>query len=353
MEGNTMEKKIFERNKITGISYAFTENGIELPVLDITHPLFLKSINEEELDKMIKEIRQKGEERAESFSKIPAFIKNFMAKRSYIMAGFMLKDTDDTFLSGMSTLMMKFGPGLIGKGGGKFFDRLGSKALGAILLRMRVRDICKLHTDILETQLMKEKNKNLCFINIAGGAACDSINAIIMVHKKDPSLLKNREIEISVFDIDRFGPSFAKNCVESLKSHGNYFSGLNISFNHMYYNWNDTTILKDFLLKRKEWLTIASSEGGLFEYATDEDIIRNLNVLHDNSQNNMKIVGSAIRDVNTVDPGIIASMKLTNIKARLLGTEGLKKTLNETNWAIENMMENNPRYLTFTLGKIK
>jgi hypothetical protein len=89
-----------------------------------------------------------------------------MAKRSYIMAGFILKDTEDTFLSGMSTLMMKFGPGLIGKGRRKFFDRLGSKAFGAILLRMRVRDICKLHTDILETQLMKEKDKNNYQMNV-------------------------------------------------------------------------------------------------------------------------------------------------------------------------------------------
>ena len=346
-----MEKKTFEKNKITGLSYAFTENGIELPVLDITHPLFLESINEENLDKMLNEIKQKGEERAESFNKIPTFIKNFMAKRSYIMAGFMLKDTEDTFLSGMSTLMMKFGPGLIGKGRRKFFDRLGSKAFGAILLRMRVRDICLLHTNILETQLKKEKGENLCFINIAGGAACDSINALITVYKKDPSLLRNREIEINVFDIDRFGPTFAKNCVESLKSTGNYFSGLNISLNYLYYNWNDTTALRDLLLRRKEWLIIASSEGGLFEYASDEDIIRNLNILYDNTQKDMKIVGSAIRDVNTVDPGILASMKLTNIKARLLGVEGLKETIKKTAWIIENIMENNPRYLTFTLGK--
>ncbi len=346
-----MEKRITESNKIAGISYAFTENGIELPVLDVTHPLFMRSINDEKLGKMLNEIKLKGKERAESFNKIPAFIKNFIAKRSYIMAGFMLKDTEDTFLSGMSTLMMKFGPGLIGSGKRKFFDRLGSEAFGAILLRMRVRDICKLQSDILEIQLMKEKNRNLCFINIAGGAACDSINALITIVKKDPSLLNNREIEINVFDIDRFGPAFAKNCVESLKSTGNYFSGLNISFNHIYYNWNDTTVLKDFLLTRKEWLIIASSEGGLFEYASDEDIIRNLNILYDNTHKNMKIVGSAIRDVNSVDPGILASLKLTNIKARLLGVEGLNKAINKPEWTIENILEKNPRYLIFTLGK--
>lgn len=346
-----MEKRIFEKNKIAGLTYAFTENGIELPVLDVTHPLFLKSINEESLSKMLKEIEQKGEERAESFNKIPAFIKDFMAKRSYIMAGFMLKDSDDTFLSGMSTLMMKFGPGLIGKGRRKFFDRLGSKAFGAVLLRMRVRDICKLQTDILISQLKNEKEKNLCFINIAGGAACDSINTLITLYKNDQSLLSNREIEINVFDIDRFGPIFAKNCVESLKSTGNYFSDLNISLNHIFYNWNDTSVLDEFLRKRKNWLKISSSEGGLFEYASDEDIIRNLNVLYENSQNDMKIIGSLIHDVNTVDPGIRASMKLTNIRARLLGVTGLENILKKTAWTIENLMENNPRYLTFTLGK--
>lgn len=67
----------------------------------------------------------------------------------------------------------------------------------------------------------------------------------------------------------------------------------------------------------------------------------------------MKIVGSLIRDVNTVDPGVTASMKLTNIKVRLLGLAGLKKILEETAWTIENVMENNPGYLTFTLGKKK
>lgn len=346
-----MEKIITEKNKIAGLSYAFTENGIELPVLDITHPLFLKSTNEESLAKMLKEIEDKGEERAESFNNIPAFIKNFLANRSYIMAGFMLKDTDDTFLSGMSTLMMKYGPGLIGKGKGKFFDRLGSKAFGAVLLRMRVTDMCRLQSDVLYTQLMDEKDKKLCFINIAGGAACDSINSLIMINKKNSSLLKNREIEINVFDIDKFGPSFAKNCVESLKSAGNYFRELNISFNHFYYNWNDTNVLNDFLSKRKEWLIITSSEGGLFEYASDEDIIKNLNILHSNSPEKMKIIGSAIHDINKVDSGIKASMKLTNIKARLLGLEGLKKIFDKTRWSIETVNENNPRYLTFTLAK--
>lgn len=346
-----MEKIIREKNKISGLAYALTENGIELPVLDITHPLFLESIDEEKLTKMLKEIEHKGEERAKSFDNMPAFIKNYLSKRSYIMAGFMLKDNNDTFLSGMSTLMMKFGPGLIGKGRKKFIDRLGSRALGAVLLRMRIRDICRLQSDILSIQLAEEGRKDLCFINIAGGTASDSINSVITIYKKDPSLLKDRKIEINVFDIDNFGPSFARNSIESLKSDANYFSDLDISFNHIIYNWNDTSQLGEFMLKREGWIKACSSEGGLFEYAADEDIVKNLNVLHDNSGGDMKIVGSMIRDVKSVDPGLQASIKLSGIKARLIGTEGLKNIIQNTSWTVEKLMENNPRYITFTLGK--
>jgi hypothetical protein len=98
-------------------------------------------------------------------------------------------------------------------------------------------------------------------------------------------------------------------------------------------------------------LIIGSSEGGLFEYASDEDIIRNLNLLSENSPENMRIVGSAIRDVNTVDAGIKASMKLTSIKARLLGEKGLKELLEKTSWRVEKIENNSPRYLTFSLVK--
>ena len=111
---------IIEKRKIPGISYAFTRDGIELPVLDITHPLFTSSIDEEKLKKMIPEIAPEARKRAESFRNMPMFIKRFLAKRSYIMAGMMEMTTGKEYLSGLSTMMMKLGPGLIGKGRRKF-----------------------------------------------------------------------------------------------------------------------------------------------------------------------------------------------------------------------------------------
>jgi len=41
------------RKKISGLSYVFTKNGVELPVLDITHPLFISNIDEVSSKKVI------------------------------------------------------------------------------------------------------------------------------------------------------------------------------------------------------------------------------------------------------------------------------------------------------------
>jgi hypothetical protein len=205
--------------------------------------------------------------------------------------------------------------------------------------------------EVLIPQLRKSPGKNLCFVNIAGGTACDSINAIILIKKEDPLILKNRKIEINVLDIDSFGPGFANRCVEALKSTNGNFQDLNISFRYIQYNWNNTAKLTELLLERQEWLQMCASEGGLFEYGSDEVIIQNLNSLYDNSAADMKIAGSIMRDMSTVDPGARVALKMTNIKARLLGIDGLKNILEKTRWKLDRIKEGNPRYVIFTLMK--
>jgi len=43
-----MNDLIPERNKRTGVCYALTDDGLELPVVDITHPAF--AVNFEAID---------------------------------------------------------------------------------------------------------------------------------------------------------------------------------------------------------------------------------------------------------------------------------------------------------------
>jgi hypothetical protein len=339
------------KKKIPGLSYAFTGNGVELPVLDITNPLFISVIDEAKLKKMLKQAEKNAAETAEKFNNMPALIRNFLAKRSFTMAELLQHNDNNAYLSGVSTLMLKLGPNLIGKGRKRFLDRQAAKGIGGIVLRMRVRDLSTCQANALVPLLRKAPEKNLCIINIAGGAASDSINTLFLIQQEDPLLLQNRKIEINVLDIDSFGPAFAEESVLALKKSSGRFKGLDISFRHIIYDWNNTEKLETLLSEKKECLLACSSEGGLFEYCSDEVIEKNLNTLFNNSDSELIITGSLLHDIKKVDAGIIASLKIsTNIKPRFLGLEGLKN-LCKTNWTIEKILDVNPRYLVFCLRK--
>jgi len=340
------------KNKIPKLSYAFTLNGVELPVLDTTHPLFLSSIDEVKLKEMLRKSEKTADKTAEKFNNMPFYIKKFLAKRSFIMSELLQESGDNAFLTGLSTLMLKLGPNLIGNGRKRFLDRLSSKGIGGIVLRMRVRDISKCLAKSMIPLLERSPGKKICFINIAGGAASDSINALFLIQQENPALLNNRTIQINVLDIDTYGPSFADRCIAALKAPGNRFNDLSISFKHIHYDWNYTEKLEELLSERKEWLQICSSEGGLFEYCSDEVITQNLNTIYNNSADDIVIVGSLLHDIKIVDAGIIAALKIsTSIKPRFLGLEGLKSIINKNKWKLDSLTEGNPRYLIFALKK--
>lgn len=121
-----MNRKV-EKYKIPGVSYALTKNGIELPVLDMTNPLFISSIDEKKLEDMIREIAPEARKRAQSFNKLPLFIKRFMSERSYIMAGLMEMTENKEYVTGLSTMMMKLGRVLLEKVVKNFLTGLGQR----------------------------------------------------------------------------------------------------------------------------------------------------------------------------------------------------------------------------------
>jgi hypothetical protein len=348
-----MSNKLYKiKNRLPGLTYAYTLNGVELPVLDITHPGFVSGIDESSLKKMLSYVEQNAEKNTEKFNRIPKFIKKYFAKHSFAMAELLQNENESSFASGISTLMMKLGPNLIGKGRRRFWDRQVTKGFGALVLRMRARDISICQSEELIPLLVKHEGKNLCFINIAGGAASDNINALILVQKENPELLRNRKIEINILDIDTYGPAFAERCIKAIKSPGNKFSGLDITMRHILYDWNNTLKLSELLSERKEWLQVCSSEGGLFEYCSDEVIIQNLTVLFENSSDEIIIAGTLLHDIETVDAGIKAALKIsTNIKPGFLGINGLKRIIGINKWKINSIIEGNPRYLMFSLKK--
>lgn len=343
-------KSYLIKNKLPGLSYVFTMNRVELPVLNITHPEFISSLDEDKLKKMLPYVERNAEKNAEKFNNIPKFIKKYFARHSFAMAE--LLQTESSFASGISTLMMKLGPNLIGKGRNRYWDRQVTRGFGALVIRMRARDMSRCQADAMIPSLIKSPEKDICFINIAGGAAGDSINALFLIQREDPALLKNRRIEINVLDIDADGPAFAERCIAALKAPGGRFNDLDISLRHIPYDWNHTEKLEELLSERKEWLQICSSEGGLFEYGSDDVISMNISVLYGYSKEDVLIAGSLLHDVNTVDAGILAALKIsTAIKPRFLGIDGLRSLIEKNNLTIDKIIEGNPRYLVFALKK--
>jgi hypothetical protein len=96
---------------------------------------------------------------------------------------------------------------------------------------------------------------------------------------------------------------------------------------------------------------LCASEGGLFDYGSDKDILNNLNSLYFHSPEDMRVSGNVIHDINTVDPSIPAMAEVSGAPLRLLGSVGLKNILGKTHWKLDSIQENNPIYAVFLLKK--
>ncbi len=318
---------------------AFTDNNIQLPILDITHPYFISSIDEITFRLKCAEAAAK----ADSSKKMPGFLKGFIRK---------MFNLENTYMSGMCTFLYKLGPALLKGRKIRLWDKLVSKQYTSMAIRFRLKEICRLQAEILMQTLKVSPEKNLCFINIAGGTAADNINTLILIQEEDSELLKGRKIEINILDLDSFGPNFAKQSLRVLKSPGQRFEGLDISVRIIPYDWSNPSEKPAMLTQeRSEWIQICSSEGGLFEYGSDAEIIDNLNQLYLNSPIDMKITGSLVFTKENVNPGFLAGAELLGINMNFLGLTGLKRILAQTKWVLESTQDIEAIYVVFTLRK--
>lgn len=325
-------------NHNQSIPYAIFDNNIQFPILDITHPRFNGSIDEQayrlSCDKSAKSI--------ELLKKMPSFIRNIFVKMSNV---------DNSYLNGMRTLLYKLGPDLSREIKLGFRDKWAVKQTSFMGLRIRLRDLCRCQSKLLITQLKQFPERNLCFYNIAGGAATDSINTLILIHESDPELLKRRKIEINILDIDTYGPNFAERCIDVLKQPGERFHGLDLTLNIIHYDWSQSEALLKMCSERSDWIQLCSSEGGLFEYGSNSDIIENLNHFFINSPADARITGSLIFDRSHVNPGYLGFTEFIGVQIRYLGLEGLQQILTQTSWVLEETLEIDTIYILFSLKK--
>lgn len=217
---------------------------------------------------------------------------------------------EGTYLDGMTTYLFKLGPKNLGSYA-VAADRKIAASLPALAVRLRLADMARLLADALAPQLEMNPRAPVHLLNIAGGPGTDSINAILLLSRERPSAVLERRFVIRVLDADARGPAFGARAVASLTAPGAPLERVSVELVHEPYDWSSPAGLEPALsvATAEGAIVVGSSEGGLFEYGSDEAIVANLAALR-RAGPSFRMVGSVTRNDTTIQ-----TLKLTSTAA--------------------------------------
>jgi len=336
--------KVPEENKRAGVCYAVTDDGVELPIVDVTHPAFAVEKDAAELSALLAletTIRKRVP------GPLLRLYRQFFLERSILVRP--IKGTSGVFMSGMSTYLAKLGPDNLGKGYAKPIDRRLAVALPFFSVRLRLHHMARLLADGITPVLGEKAGQPFHLLNIAGGTAMDSLNALIVLRKESPQLLAGRNIFIHVLDRERTGPDFGARALAALRSEGAPLHGLEVSFECVRYDWSDVMVLQQQL---DRWDTdgsavAGSSEGGLFVYGSDDEIVANLETLRRGTPSDAIMVGS----MSLADGAAGVLNKRGHVAIRARGVEEFKTLVQRGGWTVSRFLQG-PLGHNFSLAKI-
>ena len=265
-------------------------DGSEFPVIDLTLPAFSMPHNDEELAAMERQYLDEASRQQDMPESLREALRNSML-------GSALMASAGTFLAGLPTYLLKLGPENLGPGA-TAIDRRIAASFPALCTRLRLMDISLLMSAGLSRITEKCPAKPLCLVNIGGGVASDSWNALILMRRLDALLLEERPITIAVLDPDQQGPAFGARALQALCQSGAPLNGLQVNFQHLPVGWSDGNRLQTTLkeLGAENAICGISSEGALFEYGSDEEIVSSLAALHAGTAPDALVVGSVTRE---------------------------------------------------------
>jgi hypothetical protein len=284
-----------EANKKPGVAYAMTRDGLELPIVDVTHPAFALEMTEAEQAAQVAAFLKEEQ----PLARLPAFLRRpllrFFLRGSVLGRG--IGKAQGTFLGGMDTYLLKLGPDNLGAAYATPIDRRIAAALPSMAVRLRVQDMAHLLADALAPRLAAHPGKPIRLVNIAGGPAIDSLNALLLLRRDHPAALAGRSAQIDVLDLDADGPAFGVRALAALSVPGGALHGLPALLRHVRYDWSEPSALRALLedARAEEAIAAGSSEGGLFEYGSDEEIVANLTCLRDAAPADFVMAGSVTR----------------------------------------------------------
>jgi hypothetical protein len=273
-------------------------------------------------------------------------------------------------MSGMITYLNRLGPENLGDGYAGPIDRRMAAGLMALSFRFRLRDVARLIADALAPGVAVREDRPVHLFNIGGGPAADSLNGLILIHKEHPGRLRGRRISIAVLGLDAEGPSFGSRALSALLAENAPLGGLYATFQYVKYDWSGVAELRKALAGAGEPLAgrlgasgaealldyqgqhgqlrvtgeigagVCSSEGGLFDYASDEDIVANLTVLRDATPADFVVVGSVVRDVATLDSRLRATtLPQGRPRIRYLGLDAFRLLARRAGWSVDRVID--------------
>lgn len=281
-------------NIFASLLRAATRDGIALPVIDVTDPRFAVPDDAGSLARLFDQAAAEEQRNR----RLPKFIMRFLLRRAAqrsLLVRALFGGGGTSFLDGISTYVMKLGAEHLPPPYDSPMDKRLASSAHLTLLRLRTQQVAALLADGLAPQLASAApDAPLALVNIAGGPAIDSMNALILLRRRGVDLA--RPIVIHVLDQDDAGPFFGNNALAALMANGAPLSGLDVTFRHRHYDWNAPAALDALLrdLSASGAVVAASSEGGLFEYGSDEAIVANLTALR--AGNARAVAGSVTSD---------------------------------------------------------
>jgi hypothetical protein len=288
-----------------GVVFAATEEGYVLPVIDVTNSRFAMP-SDPAMVRAQQAVFLANEKRLRW---TPRFILRMIlrsaAKRSRLVRA--MFGSDAAFLDGITTYVMKLGAENLVPPYDTPTDRKFASAPHVALLRLRLQQTASLLAEGLASDLTG-RDGALHLINIGGGPALDSINALILLRRSQPELLQ-RPTVIHVLDPDTAGPSFGAKALAALMADDGPLNGLDIAFDHRPYNWDQPSDLETLVrdLEPGAAVIAVSSEGALFEYGTDQAIIANLNALRMSEK--VRLVAGSVTSADKARKRMIANSR--------------------------------------------
>src|SRR5262245_29926670 len=308
------------------VVFATTADGLRLPVIDVTHPAFAVPDDPASLAAQHDAFLAWDRRHRLMPGIATRLLMRLAAPRSPLLRRIL---ASDGYLDSITTYMVKLGADHLPPGFDGPVDRKVAAAPHLVLIRLRMQQLARLLAEALVARLGDAPDAPLPLVHIAGGPALDSTNALIILARTNATLL-HRPVAIHVFDAQQDGPAFGAHALLALSAPEGPLHGLDVQFQHHAYDWNDTAPLAHLLagLAARGAVIAASSEGGLFEYGTDDAVVANLTAL---ARAGVPIVAGSVTSSSEVRRRMIAQARF-RIFAR--GLEGFAPLAERSGYAI-------------------